>query len=100
MRIPIHRLLFRPTAARRYGRRSRKTARKGALGTCDKRGRVIELDPREPNLARTYLHELLHLAHPRWSEAHVLREESRRWARLTWKDKARLYLAIGKGVIE
>jgi hypothetical protein len=95
LRIPIHRLQFRPLMARRG-----RAYRKGILGQCFKRERLIELDPRQPHLARTYLHELLHLAHPKWSEARVRREERASWAKLTWKDKARLYQAIGKGVIE
>jgi hypothetical protein len=96
VRIPIHRLLFRPTLSHR----GKHAGRKGALGYCDKRARVIELDPRQPHMARTFLHELLHLAHPQWSEARVQRVERERWARLTWKDKARLYQAIGRGVYE
>ncbi len=95
MRIPIHRLIFSPTMARRA-----KAARKGYYGLCFMQDRVILLDPRAPNVPRTLFHELLHLMNPKWSEAHVRREERKRWALLTWKDKARLYQALGKGVYE
>lgn len=54
-------------------------------------GRTIWLDPRWPDVARTLLHELLHIWHPSWSETRVLREERRRWRRMSWKQKAKLY---------
>ncbi len=94
MRIPIHRLVFRPIkAARPRGKWD------GAFGKCYSRRRLIVLDSRGPHLARTLLHELLHLSYPGWSERRVRIEERARWKKLTWKDKARLYQAIGKGVI-
>ena len=57
-------------------------------------GRTIWLDPRLPDVARTYLHELLHIRYPSWSEKRILREESKRWRRMTWRQKARLYQAL------
>lgn len=63
--------------------------------------RTIRVDPRYcGNLARVILHELIHLHHQRWSETRVRREESRRWRRLTWQDKARLFQMLGKARIE
>ncbi len=94
MKIPIHRLLFRPTLSIRAD-----GVRKGAYGECFKQERIITLDPRGQQLARTFLHELLHLRYPQWSETKVRIEERKRWKRLTWKDKAQLYQAIGKGLI-
>lgn len=97
MRIPIHRLLFKPTLSWRWGKLD--GPRRGAYGVCDKKARVIEIDPRSPHPARVLLHELIHLAHPSWSEKHVWREEARRWKRMGWRDKARLYQALGKGLL-
>lgn len=85
LRIPIHRLRFRPL----HG--------VGNHAQCWKDRRVIELDPRSRDVARNYLHELLHLAHQGWSETRVRREEGRLWRALGWRDKARLYQALGRG---
>ena len=90
MKLPIHRLVFRPT----LGDRSKRLPR-GAHGYQE--GRTITLDPRSRELLPTYLHELIHLLHPSWSETRVFAEEKRRWRRLTWKDKARLARALGRG---
>jgi hypothetical protein len=92
MRVPIHRLVFRPTLSHR----SRQLP-KGSHGYYEYRKRLIALDPRSRELLSTYLHELLHMSHPDWSEAAVAREEKRRWKKMTWKDKARLAQALGKG---
>jgi hypothetical protein len=95
VRIPIHRLVFQPTLSRRG-----KGMRKGLLGCCWHATRTIAIDPRGPRPARTLFHELLHLAHPRWSERRTLAEDRKRWPKLTWKEKAALYQLLGKGAIE
>lgn len=53
-------------------------------------GRTIRLDPRQPNIVTTYLHEKLHVLHPGWSETQVRRETARRWKRMSWVEKAKL----------
>lgn len=63
-------------------------------------GRTIHLDPRCRDIARTLLHELLHVRHPSWSEAAVRVEEKRRWDRMTWREKARLYQMLGSAQLE
>jgi hypothetical protein len=63
-------------------------------------GRTIKLDPRLHNLGRTLLHELLHVQHPDWTEEKVHFEEDRRWARMTWKQKARMYQLLGSATLE
>ncbi len=62
-------------------------------------GNTILLDPRHSPLARTLLHELIHVDHPDWSEWKVLREERRLWKILTWREKALLYKQLGRGVM-
>jgi hypothetical protein len=90
--IPIHRLNFAPSLGFRG-----KQHTKGLYGYCDKRERVIGVDPRSAYPARVLLHELLHLRNPSWSESKVYKETNRLWAQLTWKEKGRLYQALGKG---
>jgi len=91
VKIPAHRLIFKPLRAQ------------GHIGEVIYAKRTIYLDPRSRrgrsggvSVAQVYLHELIHLAHPGWSETHVLKEERRRWKKLTWKDKAQLYKAMGR----
>lgn len=95
MKFPIHRLIFKPT----LGHRSRALP-KGAHGYYEPATRIIALDPRSPELLSTYLHELIHMSHPQWSEKEVRAEEKRRWRKLSWKDKARLAQALGKGRLQ
>lgn len=94
VKIPIHRLVFKPILSHHS-----KDSPKGDRGLCYRRERVIKLDPRDHNPARVYVHELIHLKHPDWSETRVNREERAVWRVLTWKDKARLYIAMGKAII-
>jgi hypothetical protein len=84
MRIPIHRLLLAPLG------------REQCVGTCEYATRTITLDPRKPWIAQTFLHELIHLSHPSWSERRVEAETRQRWGRLSWRDKAKLLQALGK----
>lgn len=90
--FPIARILF-----------SASKQKAGVLGSCnwkDGEKRTIRIDPTHASPARTLLHEYLHLINPEWSEARVLREERKRWSKLTWKDKSRLYQQLGKAKIE
>jgi hypothetical protein len=92
---PAVRIVFAPMS-HRYGT-YRRDGRK-VLG--DTRGRVVRVDPRSGTPARILLHELLHVQHPSWSEATVLVEERRRWARMSWRGKARLYQMLGSARLE
>lgn len=85
MRIPAHRLLFLPLG------------REKLHAWCSSTERTIALDPRSTNLLHSYVHELLHLRFPSWTEAKVIRETRREWKKLTWRDKAKLAQALGKG---
>lgn len=58
--------------------------------------RVVRLDPRSRDPHRFLLHELIHLERPSWSERAVQRETARRWRRMTWRDKAKLLLLLGR----
>lgn len=62
--------------------------------------RTIWIDPRTSYPARVLDHELLHLKHPTWTEAQVLREEARRWKKFTWQQKAKLYQLLATAKLE
>lgn len=64
------------------------------------RGRTVWLDPRMADVAKTYVHEKLHVDHPSWTEERVRAEEEILWQRMTWKQKARVYQALGSALIE
>ena len=90
MRFPIARLLFAPLRHRNRGLLTH--------GECT--GRTIRIDPRSAVPASTLLHEYLHLIYPSWSETRVRKEERKRWRRLSWRMKARLYQKLGRAQIE
>lgn len=72
--------------------------REQAVGTAQQG--LIVLDPRSRTpLARTLLHELIHLKRPLWSEPRVLREESRLWRESTWQEKGELFIRLGKAKV-
>lgn len=89
MHYPIARIRFAPLRHRTRGLITH--------GTCT--GRTIRLDPRGP-VGMTLIHEYLHLMYPSWSETKVKREERRRWKRMGWREKAKLYQQLGKARIE
>lgn len=62
-------------------------------------GRTIWLDPRQPHICQTYLHEKLHIEHPSWSETKVRKETAIRWRRMTWREKAKLVKELAHGKI-
>ena len=62
-----------------------------ALGECDFTEVAIDIK-RNANPVRTYLHELLHLKHPDWSETRVMNYERKTWKRMTYKQA----FALGK----
>ena len=62
--------------------------------------RTIWIDPRTSYPARVLDHELLHLKHPNWTEAQVLREEAKRWKAMTWRQKAQLLKLLAKAEIK
>jgi hypothetical protein len=72
--------------------------RQSALGTAQQGTVVLDPESRSP-LARTLLHELVHVRRPLWSEARVLKEERKLWGKATWKEKVELFKALGKGRI-
>ena len=58
---------------------------------------VIVLDPRvRTPIARTLLHELIHVRRPMWSESQTFREERRLWYLATWQEIGSLYKMLGK----
>ena len=67
-----------------------------ALGTAQQGTVVLDPEGRSP-LARTLLHELIHVRRPLFSEARVIREERRLWKKSTWREKAELYRMLGRG---
>lgn len=70
----------------------------GSLGV-SQQGLVV-LDPRSRSpLARTLLHELIHVKRPMWSETRTLQEENRLWHLATWKEKGELYRLLGKAKV-
>ena len=56
-----------------------------ALGEASEGEVKIDLK-RNANPVRTYLHELIHLENPRWSETKVLQTERRLWKRMTQEE--------------
>lgn len=53
---------------------------------------VIQIDLCKPvNPAQTYLHELIHIKHPDWSETKVRKAETRIWKKLTQQERFGLY---------
>jgi hypothetical protein len=86
LKVKIRRLLLAPLG------------REQAIGTAQQG--LIVLDPRSRTpLARTLLHELIHLKRPLWSEPRVLREESRLWQASTWQEKGELFIRLGKAKV-
>lgn len=59
-------------------------------------GRTLWVDPRSVAPHRILFHEQIHLTNPTWSETRVRRETARRWARMTWKEKAALLRMFGQ----
>jgi len=93
-RKPAIRIVFAPLA--------RRGAIKGDLRHLhgQAQGRTIWLDPRLPDVGATLLHELLHVRHPGWPEEKVVAEETLRWQRMGWRQKARLYQMLGGAILE
>jgi hypothetical protein len=46
------------------------------------------------NPARTYVHELLHLKHPEWSETRVRQQESVTWRKMDTKQRFNVYYKL------
>lgn len=94
---PAVRIIFAPIALR-----DRKA--KDPLRDAPKRGtacgRVITLDPRLPDVARTLVHELIHVQHPSWPEDRVEAAEEMRWQRMGWREKGRLLQMLGSAKLE
>lgn len=63
-------------------------------------GRTIWIDPRLPHVAKTLLHELIHVQHPGWCEERVSATEEYRWTHMSWRKKAELYRLLGSAEIE
>jgi len=60
----------------------------------------IEIDlTGNDNIAKTFLHELIHLLHPKWEENRVLAEENKLWPRLTHKQVYRVYRKLYKDAL-
>ena len=76
-----------------------REAPKGRVLMGTAQGRTIRLDPRQPCIVKTYLHEKLHVEHPSWSETRVRREAASRWKRMTWRQKAMLTRELAHAVI-
>lgn len=88
LKVRIRHLLFAPLGKENGG----------SLGV-SQQGLVV-LDPRERSpLARTLLHELIHVKRPMWSETRTRQEESRLWGQATWKEKGELYRLLGKAKV-
>jgi len=65
------------------------------VGTAEFYSHRIEIDlTGRDNIAMTFLHELIHLARPRWGEKRVLLTEKRLWKKLTHRQVARLYAKL------
>jgi len=58
---------------------------------------TVWLDLRDPDLLRTYVHEILHLMHPQWSEAKTERKAITHWRKMKWRERARLARSLGRG---
>lgn len=62
-----------------------------ALGHAIKSHGHVRIDlKRNANPIRVYLHELLHLKHPSWSESRILKAERKIWKRMTHEQVFRL----------
>lgn len=61
--------------------------------------RTIRLDPRYPHILNTFVHELLHVKHPNWSETRVRKQTTKLLRRMTWKQKAALFKRFGNAHI-
>jgi hypothetical protein len=59
-------------------------------------GQKVWVDPRTPNILRVFLHELIHVEQPELSETATIHETTRRWRKMSWRDKARLLKMFGK----
>lgn len=51
----------------------------------------LDIKPRSLSPAQVYLHELIHVVHPNWSEKRVLATERYLWRRLTPRQRHQLY---------
>lgn len=88
LKVKVRRLLFAPLGKENGG----------SLGV-SQQGLVV-LDPRSRSpLARTLLHELIHIKRPMWSETRTLQEDNRLWHLATWQEKGLLYAMLGKAKI-
>ncbi len=94
---PAVRIIFAPLA-RRGAKRKDPLYEAHLQG--ESSGRTIKLDPRFPNVAKTFLHEMAHIRHPSWSEDRVLAWEEYRWGKMGWKEKARLYQTLASAKLE
>ena len=94
---PAVRIIFAPIALRE--RKARDPLREAPLRG-DANGRTIRIDPRLPNVAKTLLHELIHIRHPGWPEERVEAAEEIRWQRMGWREKARLYQMLATARLE
>ena len=92
---PAVRIYFAPLLHRVKHIRDR-----GAMIVGESAQRTIWIDPRDKSIGRTLLHELIHRNHPSWTEQRVIYEERKRWAKMTWKAKARLLQLFGSAKIE
>lgn len=92
---PAVRIVFAPLF-----HRSKRARDQGLRTHGQARGRTVWIDPRGKNVARTLLHELIHVQHPSWTEQRVTAEEARRWDRMTWRAKARLFQMLGSAILE
>lgn len=92
MKFPRARIFFSPIL--------RKHGLVGSLNWNDDTIRTIRIDPTARSIGRVLLHEYIHIEHPDWSEKKVLDEEGRRWGRMSWKDKARLYKRLSRARLE
>jgi hypothetical protein len=85
---PAVRIVFAPL------QRSRSADEEVVHGEVE--GRIIRIDPRMPFPAKVLLHEMTHLRHPDWTEENVMAYEELRWAKMSWREKARLYILLGR----
>lgn len=60
---------------------------------------MIQVDPRSQCPGRKFLHELIHIRQPMWSETKVTQWEGKLWRRATWRQKAELYRLLGKAEV-
>jgi hypothetical protein len=95
---PAVRIIFAPIFSR-----YRESRRSGTYihGYTNQPGtRTIYLDPRSSMLGETLLHELIHVRHPSWTEKEVEAETRRRWARMTWKARAKHWRILAAAQLE